>query len=184
MWDTPRHKVFVSFHHADQEHKDEFVDMMEDDIVDISVEDGDIDETLSTNTIYRTIRDEYISEATVAVVLIGPCTWQRKYVDWEIGSSLRDSEYNPRCGLLGILLPNHSDYRRSTPNTHRIPPRFADNWSNDYASLYRWSLSPTKIRDYVHEAYLKRNRIWPDNRRDRFMRNKSGACLSGWSDYF
>ena len=129
MWDTPRHKVFVSFHHADQEHRDEFVDMMEDDIVDISVEDGDIDETLSTNTIYRTIRDEYISEATVTVVLIGPCTWQRKYVDWEIGSSLRDSEYNPRCGLLGILLPNHPDYRRSTPSTHQIPPRFADNWS-------------------------------------------------------
>ena len=38
--------MFVSFHHADQGYKDEFVDIVEDDIVDISVEDGDIDETL------------------------------------------------------------------------------------------------------------------------------------------
>ena len=29
------------------------------------------------------IRDEYIRDATVAIVLIGPRTWQRKHVDWE-----------------------------------------------------------------------------------------------------
>ena len=175
--------MFVSFHHADQAYKNKFVRMMEDDTVDISVEYGDIDETVSTNTIYRTIREDYISEATVTVVLIGPCTWQRKYVDWEIGSSLRNTQYNSRCGLLGILLPNHPDYKKSSCRIHRIPPRFADNWSNGYASIYRWSLSSTKIRRYVHEAYLKRDRIRPDNGRDRFIRNRSGACLSGWHDY-
>ena len=184
MWDTPKHKVFVSFHHDDQEYKDEFVYMMEDDIVDISVEDGDIDETLRTTTIYRIIRDEYISEATVTVVLIGPCTWKRKYIDWEIGSSLRDTMHNSRCGLLGVLLPNHPDYRKPTCNAYKVPPRFADNLDRNYALLHRWSSNPTKIRNYVHKAYLKRYRISPDNGRDRFMRNKSGTCSSGWRDYF
>ena len=51
--------------------------------------DGDIDDSLATDTIRQRIRDNFIRDATVTVVLIGPCTWQRKYVDWEIGSSLR-----------------------------------------------------------------------------------------------
>lgn len=44
MYQPPRHKVFISFHHEDQFYKDQFVEMMGDDIVDRSVEDGDIDD--------------------------------------------------------------------------------------------------------------------------------------------
>ena len=110
MNQTPRHRVFVSFHHDDQVYKDLFVRMMEGELVDESVDDGDIDDTnLATETIRQYIRDGFIRDATVTVVLIGPRTWQRKHVDWEIGSSLRDTSRNSRCGLLGILLPNHSD---------------------------------------------------------------------------
>ncbi len=111
MPQTPRHKVFISFHHEDQKYKDRFVRMMEGNVVDKSVEDGDIDDqNMKTTTIRQKIRDEFIADATVTVVLIGPCTWQRKHVDWEIGSSLRKTKKNPRCGLLGILLPNHPDF--------------------------------------------------------------------------
>ena len=83
--------------------------MMEYDIVERSVGDGDIEDNLRVETIRRRIRDEFIADATVTVVLIGPATWQRKHVDWEIGSSLRATRTNSRCGLLGILLPSHSD---------------------------------------------------------------------------
>lgn len=93
MYQPRRDKVFISFHHEDQFYKDQFVEMMGDDIVDQSVEDGDIDDdNLSTETIRQKIRDEFIRDATVTVVLIGPCTWQRKHVDWEIGSSLRKTK--------------------------------------------------------------------------------------------
>ena len=122
-----RHKAFVSFHHDDQSYKDWFVRTMGDDIVDKSVEDGDIDDWLSVDTIRRKIRDDFIADATVTIVLVGRCTWQRKHVDWEIGSSLRDTENNPRCGLLGILLPAHSDYGTGTHRPHLVPPRLADN---------------------------------------------------------
>ena len=78
MQQTPRHKVFVSFHNADQVYKDSFVSFMGDDMVDQSVEDGDIDdENLATETIRQYVRDRFIADATVTVVLIGPCTWQR-----------------------------------------------------------------------------------------------------------
>ncbi len=56
--------------------------MMGHDIVDESVGDGDIDDdNLATETIRQRIRDNFIRDATVTVVLIGPCTWQRKHVD-------------------------------------------------------------------------------------------------------
>ena len=56
MYTTPRHKVFISFHHADQVYKEHFSLMMENDIVDESVSDGDIDDDpLSTDRIRQMI---------------------------------------------------------------------------------------------------------------------------------
>ena len=107
-----RRKVFVSYYHQeDQEYKDRFIGMMSDHIVDKSVDTGDIiDRGLPVDETRRRIRDEYIADATVTVVLIGRCTWQRKHVDWEISASLSDTSHNDRCGLLGIRLPTHTDF--------------------------------------------------------------------------
>lgn len=71
-----RRKVFVSYHHQeDQEYKNRFVRVMNDYIVDKSVDTGDIvDRDLPVDEIRRRIRDEYIADATVTVVLIGRCT--------------------------------------------------------------------------------------------------------------
>ena len=181
---TDRHKVFVSFHHDDQRYKDQFVQMMGEYIVDESVHDEDIDdENLMTETIRRTIREDYIADATVTVVLVGQCTWQRKHVDWEIGSSLRHTEKNPRCGLLGILLPTHPNFRTDTYNSHLVPPRLADNCGqNSYARMYNWSESPSTIQKRIHNAFLRRDKIDPDNSRPQFKRNRSGECSQGWSD--
>ena len=121
---TPRHKVFISHHDEDREHKDRFVHNMGDSIFDCSVQVDDIDDTnLQVDTIRRHIRDDYIADATVTIVLIGPCTWQRKHVDWEIGASLRDTRNNSRCGLLGIILSNHPDHGKSTYRPRLVPPR-------------------------------------------------------------
>ena len=181
---TPRHKVFISFHHEDQAHKDYFVQMMGHDFVDKSVEDGDINDNLRTETIRQKIRDEFIRDATVTIVLIGPGTWQRKHVDWEIGSSLRDTKRNSRCGLLGILLPNHSDFNTGHYTPRLIPPRLYDNLSGDnpYASIYNWTSSPEEVRGHIHIAFQRRDKILPNNSRDQFKNNRSGDYSQGWSD--
>ena len=186
---APRHKVFVSFHHEDQAYKDRFVGAMGKDIVDESVEDGDIDDArLQTETIRQKIRDEFIADATVTVVLIGPCAWQRKHVDWEIGSSLRDTRNNPRSGLLGILLPNHTDFGKRTFNSHLIPPRLADNCNGDnpFARIYDWrrlnSQGIASIRQWIHLAFQRRGGHPPNNARPQFGRNRTGNCRTGWED--
>ena len=185
----PRHKVFVSFHHDGQNYRDRLVRGMGHNFVDRSVEDGDIDDSrLQTETIRQKIRDEFIADATVTVVLIGPCTWQRKHVDWEIGSSLRETRNNPRCGLLGILLPNHPDFGKREFQSHLIPPRLADNCGGDepFAEIYDWRrLNPqgvASIRGWIHTAFQRRNSTPPNNGRRHFGRNRSGNCRSGWTD--
>ena len=157
--------------------------MMGDDIVDESVGDGDInDDNLSTETIRQYIRDGFIRDATVTIVLIGPCTWQRKHVDWEIGSSLRDTRLNSRCGLLGILLPNHPNANASQYRLNLVPPRLVDNvGGNDpYALVYNWSNNETEIRNWIHGAFERRNGTPPDNSRQQFRNNRSGDCIRGW----
>lgn len=180
-------KVFVSYYHEeDQEYKDRFIRMMGNYIVDKSVNTGDIiDSGLPLDEIRRRIRDDYIADASVTIVLIGKCTWQRKHVDWEISSSISKTRNNSRCGLLGILLPSHPDFRRGTPRANRIPQRLADNCNgNDpYASIHRWSGSPNEVnraRAWIHEAFLRKDGTPPNNRLVLFGDNRSGDCLRGW----
>ena len=185
MNDVARHKVFLSYHHEDQFWKDQFISNFGGEFIDKSVHEDDIDDkNLKVETIRQKIRDEYIRDATVTVVLIGPCTWQRKHVDWEIGSSLRHTKNNPRCGLLGILLPNHIDTNASTYDLHRIPPRLADNvCDNDpFATVYDWTHDAESIRQWIHAAFQRRNGTPPGNSRDQFGRNRSGDCVAGWTD--
>ena len=181
---TQRHKVFVSFHHEDQEYKNTFVQMMGDSIVDKSIEDGDIGDGLVVDTIRRKIRDSFIADATVTVVLIGSCTWQRKHVDWEIGSSLRETDKNPRCGLLGILLPTHQCYNTGKYESRLIPPRLADNCDggDPYALLYNWTYNAYNVQDWIHMAFNRRYEANPDNNRRQFGRNWSGYCSDGWKN--
>ena len=184
MSQTDRHKVFVSFHHEDDCYKDQFTTMMGGNIVDRSVQDGDIDDAIKVDTIRQRIRDDFIQDASLTVVLIGPCTWQRKHVDWEIGSSLRGTRLNARCGLLGILLPNHPCFNGSL-NFHLVPPRLADNCEgyDPFARIYRWSTAygaETTIRSWIHQAFLRRNGTPPNNGRQQFARNRTGNCRLGW----
>ena len=183
MHQAPRHKVFVSFHHDDQVYKDLFVRMMEGELVDESLGDGDINDTnLATETIRQYIRDGFIRDATVTVVLIGPRTWQRKHVDWEIGSSLRDTSRNSRCGLLGIRLPNHADFGRKQFNPRLIPPRLADNAAGDdpFALIYDWTDQASYVRDWIHRAFQRRSGTPPDNGRIQFRNNRTGDYRRGW----
>ena len=183
-----RRRVFVSYHHQeDLEYKDRFVRMMNDYIVDKSVDTRDIiDQGLPVDEIRRRIRDEYIADATVTVVLIGRCTWQRKHVDWEISASLIDTAHNDRCGLLGIRLPTHTDFRDAEYNPRLIPPRLAyDCEGNDpFAAVHRWSGSENevnRVRWWIDEAFSRRNRQPdPDNSYSLFADNRHADCSRGW----
>ncbi|MYF56327.1 hypothetical protein F4225_11410 [Candidatus Poribacteria bacterium] len=203
-----RHGVFVSYYHEqDQKYRDLFEKLFSD-VYDImeskSVEIGNIDPNIKTETVYQKIRDEHLRHSTVTVVLIGAKTWQRKYVDWEISSSLRDTKSNSRSGLIGILLPTYPasadvyerlaiEYIRPVSqitktfryNLYTIPPRLYDNLDDNpdrsYATLHKWSENPSEVQRWIQNAYRKRKSktILPNNSRKLFAKNRKGE---GWSE--
>ena len=109
-------------------------------------------------------------------------TWQRKYVDWEVSSTIHDTKLHSRGGLLGILLPAYRSACRGDKHgkgdPHTLPPRLHDNVEAGYARLYDWSEDRGDVRAWIHEAFLRRNRVEPDNRRDLFDRNQTGRAWS------
>ena len=181
---SKRHGVFISYHDGrddprggDLDDRKRFEELFHDRaevIVSRSVQDDDIDPNQNVETVRKLIREKYLAQTSVTVVLVGARTWQRKYVDWEIGASLRDTEANPRSGLVGVLLPSHPDYPGPHYDAHKIPPRLWDNIEGGYAKLYLWTDDPTAIEAIVDEAHQKRNKVIPDNARTQFGRNWTG----------
>jgi hypothetical protein len=116
------------------------------------------------------------------VVLVGERTWQRKHVDWEISSTHRDTKLHSRGGLLGILLPAyhkaHRGKMRSKDDPRTIPPRLHDNVDAGYAKLYDWSEDASDVQTWIHEAFLRKSRVEPNNNRDLFGKNHAGRRWS------
>ncbi len=110
------HKVFISHHHNnDQAYKDALLSMNGEGLnrifIDGSVDTGDISEDLSDEQIRRKIRDEYLRDTTVTIVLVGTETKDRKHVDWEIHSSMFDGSVNKKSGIFVVVLPSvDNDY--------------------------------------------------------------------------
>jgi hypothetical protein len=105
----PRRRVFISYHHRnDQAHKQALLDFNEKHkiFIDTSVDTGDIDDSLSNQAIRQKIRDQYLANSTVTILLVGTETKYRKHVDWEIYSSMIDGSVNKRSGILVINLPS------------------------------------------------------------------------------
>lgn len=104
-----KHKVFISHHHDnDQAYKDALLKGNDqyDIFIDGSVDIGEIDENLDDQAIREKIRDDYLQDSTVTVVLVGTETKRRKHVDWEIYSSMYDGKVNKKSGVLVINLPS------------------------------------------------------------------------------
>jgi len=107
MSNDVRHKVFISYHHADQVEANNFITTFSDErnvfiarALGVEMEESIINST-DTDYVMKRIRELYVRDSTVTIVLMGKCTWARRYVDWEIQSSLRSGDTVTPNGLLG-----------------------------------------------------------------------------------
>ena len=84
-----KHRCFVSYHKVNstavKNFVEEFSDVFTAKTVGVTDEDDFINSE-DTEYVMRRIREQYLSNTTVTIVLIGECTKARKYVDWEIAS--------------------------------------------------------------------------------------------------
>ncbi len=105
------HKVFISYHHAnDQAYKDGLTQFNTQHriFIDGSGDTREISDALTDEQIRTTIRDDYLADSTVTIVLVGTETKNRKHVDWEMYSSMHDGPVNKKSGIVVIVLPTIS----------------------------------------------------------------------------
>lgn len=104
-----KHKVFISYHHKnDQWAKDRLIELNDkfDFFIDRSVNTGDIPDVWDDQHIRTEIRDNYLRDSTVTVLLVGEETKYRKHIDWELYSSMFDGMKNKKSGIVVIMLPS------------------------------------------------------------------------------
>lgn len=156
-----RHKCFVSYHSEDEDEVTNFINNFDHD-KDVFLSRGigagmagDIIESTNEDYIKRRIRELYLRDSSVTVVMVGRCTWARMFVDWEIAASLRNTPTSNRNGLLGIVLPSvagqtYLDY----------PERLADNLSSpgkiSYARLIPYPTSVDELAKGIEDAFALR----------------------------
>ena len=168
-----KHRCFVSYHKVNatavKAFIDEFADVFTAKTVGVTDEDDFINST-NSEYIMRRIREKYLTMTTVTIVLIGECTKARKYVDWEIASSLRNDPVNGRSGLLGINM-------KSVGKRFLAPPRLADNWDSDnnagsYALYQIYPTTAQALRNAIQGAFDRRTTHDPDNSKMLFSNNR------------
>ncbi|NRT80955.1 TIR domain-containing protein [Clostridium beijerinckii] len=177
MSDT-KHKVFISYHHNDQEEVDEFIKTYSDEknifiarALGVNMSD-DIINSNDTDYVMRRIRELYLNDSTVTIVMLGKCTWTRRYVDWEIQSSLRQGEKTIPNGLLGIKLPSYN--KNAYPDRLNMNLKQNDEQEECYARVIEYPSRKDTLRNAIEDAFqarTKRNSCII-NPRERFKYNR------------
>ena len=183
MTDQVRHKTFISYHRDDQEEVDKFIETFDHDrdvfIARAVGSDQTMDELIESDDddyVMRRIREEHIRDSTVTLAFVGKNTWTRKFVDWEIASSLRQG---PKAGLpngvLAILSPELSETI--------LPDRFVDNRESGYAKFYPYPKNRTQLAKWIDQAFEAREdegkRDSIKNGRRKLKRNLSPTQTAG-----
>jgi hypothetical protein len=153
-----KHRVFISYHHDDQEEVNTFITTFSDErnvftYRAVGAMSDDIINSTDPTYIMSQIRQKYLKDSTVTIVLIGKCTWARRYVDWELKTSLRQGAFTPN-GVLGILLP-------SMGTTATAPQRLQANILGDKSDegYARWYVYPTRkdsLKNWIEDAFQAR----------------------------
>jgi hypothetical protein len=175
--DATRHKCFVSYRVSDLTEVEAFLDDFGSEFIPRSVgvtEEDDFIDSDDDDYIKRRIRELYLTDSTVTILLLGKCTWSRKFIDWELSSSLRNDSANRRNGLLAMPLP-------SLGNSATLPQRVRDNWVSgepdlSYALFRDYPTSVATLRSQIDAAFDARTSKASMVDNTRALRKNNSQC--------
>lgn len=147
MYYGTKRKVFISYHHrGDQGWFDRFTQLFADQYE--IFHDNSLDGRIRSDDpeyINRAIREDHIVGSSITITLCGAESWKRKYVDWEIHSTLHHEH-----ALMGIALPTAV---RGSGGGIIVPDRLHDNIQSGFAHwLPTWPNDPTALRTAIETA--------------------------------
>ena len=165
------HRVFISYHHKnDQAYKEYLINWAEENniFIDWSVDTGDISDDLSDEQIREKIRDEYLRDCRVTILLVGTETKYRKHVDWELYSSMHNTQLNKKSGIIVILLPSaKSEF-------------FTVGDDNEKSAIYPTVTDWTTINTYAE--FERRYPYMPERILDNLVNPNCNIAVINWKD--
>lgn len=175
------HKVFISYHHEnDQFYKAALLELNDNYkfhsdnphygkplFIDLSVDTGDISEHLSNETIREKIRDEYLQDSTVTILLVGTETKNRKHIDWELYSSMYNGKRNKQSGILVVNLPTIGEHLVSV--SHNKEKKLI------YPEITSWTSVKTR------KEYEERYPYMPERIIDNLLNPEARISVTNWS---
>ncbi len=190
--------VFISYHQADVAEVADFIEMIEGSFnevrslgadpevagelkaqVDVAAVLATAERVDSDNAQYvmRVIRERLITGTSCTIVLIGRCTWSRRFVDWELASTLKDLDGNPPSALLGIQLPSVSGTTPTIPERLRMNVE-RDQSKNDigYARYMQPASSGAIVANWVEDAIAQSSGRTPAAGSTTGLRQRSATC--------
>jgi hypothetical protein len=193
-----KREVFISYFHADKREVDDFIyrwDTLEKVFTAKALGSFDNDDFINSDNpeyVMGEIRRKYLMDSSVTILLVGKCTHGRRYVDWELKSSLRCGLNTPN-GLLAFVLPSAMPtayglygplqwHERAWP---AIPERLAANWNyidqkNSYARYWVMPNSAEELRQHIDYAVTSRNLRAHLIKNDAKMMKYDGKCRACW----
>ena len=166
------HKVFISYYHKDDQwYKEALVKFGTTNsiFIDASVDTGDIPDDLPDERIREIIRDGYLRDSTVTIVLVGTETKRRKHIDWEIYSSMYDGAVNKKSGILVITLPTTYNGGEYVQASH------GQSEKNLYPDITSWTSINTRVE------YERRYPYMPDRIIDNLLEPEAKISVAPWN---
>lgn len=143
-----KRKVFVSYHHKDQQAVNDFRSLGSAYEIFTDASLDRLIDSMDTRYVSRTIREDYITGTSITIVLCGVDTWKRKYVDWEIHSTLHKNH-----ALLGIMLPNITGPIQSDGQRRwLVPSRLHTNVASGYAHFIPYPQTTHELSTAINNA--------------------------------
>lgn len=158
---TVRHKCFLSYYSEDGPEVLDFVERFSEIFIPRAVgvsEDYPWIDSDDDSYVMDVIRDDFLADSTVTISLVGRCTWSRKFVDWEIYSSLRRDRRNRLNGLLAIELPSIAKESGSFLPSRVSKNVIRDDSQNDlgYARYHVYPSSDAVLQNLIEDAFQAR----------------------------
>ena len=165
------HRCFISFKTEDESYKIKIQDELDVDMIDKSLDDAiDSDDE---DYIMRKIREDYLSDSTVTIHLIGSFSAEnrgkeeQKFIKRELQASLFHGANNTQNGILGVVLP--SMYNQIFQGSGIC---LTCGNSHNYVNIN----DSSTVKEFSYNYYIPHNKCaWSDD--DRF------CVLVKWDDF-
>jgi len=144
--------------------------------LDVDMVDKSLDETIDSDDedyIMRKIREDYLSDSTVTIHLIGSYSaenkgWEeQKFIKRELQASLYNGQGNTRSGILGVVLPTMYDQIYAGSGTCSTCGNI-----HNYVNVN----DSTTVKEFSYNYYIPHDKCaWSED--DRY------CVLVKWSDF-